>query len=235
MDGPGAGLRSAGVHPRDVPGRPVLLTLRLLLWRARPLLVLAGLVLVGGVAVRHLGPAPPPTQVVVVAARDLPAGHVLTGADLTVVRMPPHAVPDGVSVSPDRLTGRAVVVAVTRGLPVVPSVLEGQRFGVPAPPGTVTVPILLADPAVARLLRPGDRLDLVAPADWDVTTAGSGEPVVLASRALVLDVVDEADAGTPLLSAAQGSAPVTVVAVSPAEGHRLAAAGWGSLGAVLVG
>ena len=60
---------------------------------------------------------------------------------------------------------------------------------------------------------------------------------VLAAGALVLEVAAAPDDGGLAAwpgGASGGGDPLVIVAVAPDEGHRLAAAGWGSLGAVLV-
>jgi pilus assembly protein CpaB len=190
--------------------------------------------------VRVAAPPGATTHDVVVAARDLTAGQRLTDDDLRTVSVPASVrvgpTPDEAAAA-GRLLGRRVTVDVPEGLPIVDEILDGTRFGIDPPEGTVAVPIRLVDPAVTVLLRPGDHVDLVAPAN-ELTDGTGDTPTVLASSALVLDVVadehadDLADWAT---TDAAGSDPLVVVAVLPGEGHLLAASGWGSLGAVLVG
>jgi len=236
----------------------VLLTLRILLWRGRRLLVFGCLVAAACVVARQAVPPAEPLREVVVAAHDLTAGDELTADDLRVTSVPAHLVPSGTPRA-DELPGRRVTASVPAGLPLVAglvgavlsdgALVDDARFGLPPPPGTVTVPVRLVDPAVARILRPGDRVDLVAPhggdgADPSGGGAGGGTgagPGVLARAALVLEVVTEQPAGSGGDGLAawtgQGVAvdePLVVVAVAPDEGHLLAAAGWGSLGAVVV-
>jgi len=162
-----------------------------------------------------------------------------------VVRMPAGLVPDGATSDPSALVDRAVTAGVPSGLPVVAAQLDGDRFGLALPAGTVAVPIRLADPAVAGLLRPGDRVDLVAPTGVDGWAGAEAAPAtVLARGALVLEVLNRAAEDAGLLggwgsgavsgSTAGSAEPLVVVAVAPEEGHLLAASGWGSLGAVLV-
>lgn len=229
------------------------LALRIALWRLRHVGV-ALLVLVAACLVaRQLAPPPEPTRPVVVAASDLPAGHELAAADLRTVAMPARAVAARPPTA-DSLVGRHVTVDVPEGLPLVPALLDGARFGLAPPEGTVTVPVRLADPAVADLLRPGDRVDLVAPGDAssfgtvptqpDPTAAPGGAsagpvdgPTVLAAAALVLGVPDrEHDDGAlgGLTGGVDDAAPLVMVAVAPDEGRRLAACAQGSVGAVLV-
>ncbi len=205
-------------------GQPLPLVVRVVLWRLRRGLPMAVVVTVGLIVVGRIAPSPEPTVPVVVTAREVPAGGALAERDLRVGRVPTRLVPDDAESEPGALTGQEVLIALPRGVPVVRSMLADGRFGRAAPPGTVTVPVRV-DAVVAGLLRPGDRIDLVAPADLS--------PVVLARGALVLDVVSDETSTLPW-SGSAGDDPVTVVAVSPDEGHQLAGSGWDSLGAVLV-
>ena len=197
------------------------LPLRVVAWRVRraalPVAVVLAALLIAGAVRTALAP-PPAGVAVVVAARDLAPGHVLTGRDLAVTHLPPAAVPTGAVARPDALVGREVAVAVPAALPLLPGLLAGERFGIDPPEGTVVIALTPADAATAVLLRPGDRVDLV-------TEAG-----VIARAALVLEVT-EPDAGG-LLGAA--GLPGVVVAVTSAEGHALAAAPTSAPGVVLV-
>lgn len=211
--------------------------MRVLAWRLRPFLLAAALVLACALGARAAAPPPAPTVPVVVAADDLRAGDVLAAADLRTVRVPRAAAPSTAPADPAGLVGEALAVDVPRGLTVVPAHLARSRFAAAAPAGTVAVPVHLADPAVAALLRPGDRVDLVAGAleGWP----GDDGPAVLAEAALVLEVLTDPgadDEGLGLLGAGAvaGADPLVVVAVTAHEGHRIAAAEGGSLGAVLV-
>ncbi len=95
-----------------------------------------------------------------------------------------------------------------RGHPVAEPVRER--------PGTrlVTAPVRIADAATVRLLRPGDRVDVVAAGD-----AGAGGTSVVARGARVTKVPDPGDGdGTT----ADGA--LVVVAVPRATAHRLVGA-----------
>lgn len=239
--------------------RSPLLSLRILVWRTRHVLTVGAVLLAGATTLRLVAPPPPPTRPVVVTASEVDAGAVLRAADLRVVRMPAHLVPDGAVPQPEGVVGRGAAVRLSAGLPVVGALLEGDRFSLDPPPGTVVVPVALDAAASSSLLRPGDLVDLVVAAD-SMGLLGTGMPAtslpgasaasdvgakaaVLADRAIVLDVgargQDGAEPSTAdvLAAAPQGStAQVTLVAVSPEEGRRLAAVGgWGEVGAVLVG
>ena len=69
--------------------------------------------------------------------------------------------------------------------PPSPGANASQDSALPLPSGLVGVPVRLAEPAALAVLRPGARVDLL------VVPAGgaAAEAVLLASRALVLDVV----------------------------------------------
>ncbi|MBC7292422.1 MAG: flagellar biosynthesis protein FlgA [Actinotalea sp.] len=233
----GAGPPDAWAAPSPLgpaPPDPPAARLRVAVWRARPTLAALAVVGLVLVAARLAAPPPAPTVPVVVTAVDVAAGATLDAAALRVVAAPPGAVPDGAPRTVDAVVGREALVPLPAGLPVVAEVLAGERFAVPAPRGTVVVAVRLADPAVSGLLRPGDRVDLVTAA------TGAAQPVaadVVARGALVLDRTSVTATTGPLgLGSADGGAVLTVVAVPPEDGRRLAAVvGWADLGAVLVG
>lgn len=199
------------------------------LWRVRRAWPAVGVVVAVLVVVRALAGPPEATTPVAVLARDVPAGHVLDGDDVRVARLPPATVPQGALVDPALATGTAVLTDLPRGMPLVDGVLARGRFGVEPPAGSVVVPLELA--GVTDLLRPGDRVDVVARAD------GTAADDVLAAGALVLSVEVDVSGGSGSLLGGPGTAEpvVTVVAVPPEDGRRLVAhSGWDPLGAVLV-
>ena len=162
---------------------PLLLTLRVWTWRARPLLVLALLALLALVVARATA-RDAAAPAVLVAAGDLAAGEVLTEDDLRAVPVDPA--PTGAPTDPAAVVGRTLAVAVPAGLPVVPEVLAGDRFTRDPPPGTVVVPLELDESAV---LVAGDRVDVLA--------VGCPEhPAALARRALVVEAAQPTANGT---------------------------------------
>ncbi|HRA50384.1 SAF domain-containing protein [Actinotalea sp.] len=212
---------------------PTLLALRIAAWRARPLGVLLLVGVTVGTAV-HLAVPPTASVPVVVTARSVPAGQLLTATDLRVASLPVGLVPGTGHRTADPLVGRAPVVDLPAGLPVVDAVLAGERFTLEPPAGTVVVAVSLT---AAGLLVAGDRVDLVAPSAWADGGAEAGAPAVLATAALVLDVDRGPDASVGgLLTSGAEAEPRVLVAVTPDEGRRIAAVWDGSsLGAVLVG
>ncbi|MEV7007188.1 Flp pilus assembly protein CpaB [Streptosporangium sp. NPDC051022] len=147
---------------------------------------------------------------VLAAARDLPGG-TLAPADLKVVALRPDTVPDGVLKPGASVTGRILSGPVRRGEPLTdvrflgPGLLSTQR------PGTVATPVRVADPQTARLLSPGDVVDvLAAPSTWD----GSAPARTVAENVTVLAIPD----GEP----AQGA--LVVLATTSAQAVELASA-----------
>ena len=182
--------------------------------------------------VGQVRPTPPPTVPVAVAARTLAPGAALADADVRLADLPAGLAPSGSHRHTADVVGRVLVVGTPVGLPIVDGLLAGQVSAVP--PGTVLAPVRLTDPAVAALLRPGDRVDLLAAA-----SAADGVPTArrLAERALVLPGPAPAREPTSgLLGATDATSGVlTLVAVTPAEAAALAGAvGWASLSAVVV-
>ncbi|MGV8965537.1 MAG: SAF domain-containing protein [Cellulomonas sp.] len=222
---------------------------RLLAWRLRFPVAATLLGVAAALGVGQLRPAPAVTVPIVVAARELSPGGALTAADLRVVRLPPALVPRGAHPRPADVVGHRLVVAAPPGLPLVDALLAGDRLATAGPAGSVVAPIRLTDPAVAALLRPGDRIDVLAAAG-----SADGEPVVrrLAEHAIVLV---NPGPGAPTTSDGGGggaggllgggtlgggtgaaSDELTLVAVTPAEATALAgASSWAGLSAVVVG
>lgn len=128
---------------------------------------------------------PPPatgTVPVLVAARDLPPGHVLARADVVQRAMPSGLVPGGALRDVANAEGRTLSGGSRAGEPVTDVRLASPALTrlTTADDTHAAVPIRLADPAVADLLYPGRRVDVIT------ADSGSGRPVVLAERVPVL-------------------------------------------------
>lgn len=158
---------------------------RRVLRRRRPLAVLLA---AGAVAatLHTLAPPPPASTAVRVAARDLPAGHVLEESDLADAEVPPGVVPEGAVAAPE---GRVLAAPLRAGEAVTDVRLVGEGLASAQPPGTVALPVRLSDAGQAALLTAGDRITLVA------TDAQAGTAAPLADDALVLAIPDPRHAG----------------------------------------
>lgn len=172
-----------------MPARPAPLTrltaitrpVRRAVLRRRRLLAaaLAGIAVATGI---HAATAPPPPRVrLLVAARDLPAGIVLAGDDLTEVAFSPDAVPDDVAAAP---VGRVLAAPLRRGEAVTDVRLVGPGLA-EGYPGVTAVPVRLPDPAMVDLLRVGDRVDLLAtdPQGGGAGVVATDVPVLAIPRA----------------------------------------------------
>jgi hypothetical protein len=143
----------------------------------------AALVLTGALLLVHPGSTRgAPTTPTVVAAHDLPSGASLRATDVQLAELPDVARPQGVLTSLDALDGRLLAGAVRAGEPLT----DVRLATAPAPgdPGTATVPVRLADAAVAELLRPGQRVDVVAAPEpgAPASVLASGATVVTAGH-----------------------------------------------------
>jgi Flp pilus assembly protein CpaB len=155
-----------------------------------------------------------PVTGVLVAARDLPAGSVLGAADVTVREVPTRAIPDGAAETPGTVLGRVLAAPVRRGEPLTDVRLAGPELtrAVSMTPEAVSVPLRLADPGVAVLLRPGLTVDVVTVGQRE------GEPVLLARGARVLAVLGASSAHR------SGDGRLVLVALEPLAATRVAAA-----------
>lgn len=177
---------------------------------------LAALLVGGGVAaaLHVLAPPPPAATTVRVAARDLPAGQVLSAGDLVAVAVPAGVVPDGVVAAPE---GRLLAAPLRAGEPVTDVRLVGPDLAGSLPAHRVAAPVRLSDAGQAALLTVGDRVDLVA-TDAQAHTARS-----LAEDALVLALPD-------LREAQDGALPgrLVVMGLDSAQAEAVTAASVGS-------
>ncbi len=131
-------------------------------WHRR--LLAAGLAAASvALAISALSPAPPITVEVITAARDLPAGVVLSGADLAVARLPSAVVPTGTLRPGAAVAGRVLANAIRRGEPLTDVRLVGRALlAALGSGGEVAAPVRVADAASVTLLRPGDLVDVLA-------------------------------------------------------------------------
>jgi Flp pilus assembly protein CpaB len=159
---------SPPVRPRDRLDRLTRPVRRAVLRRRRPLAALLAAVAVATGLQAVTAPAPPGT-VVLVAARDLPAGVVLAADDLRRASYAAGTAPTGAATTP---VGRTLAAPLRRGEPVTDVRLVGPGLA-RGHPGLVAVPVRIPDAGMVALLRAGDRIDLVA-----ADPQGSGARVV---------------------------------------------------------
>jgi Flp pilus assembly protein CpaB len=155
--------------------------------------------------------APPEALVpVVVADRDLAGGRRLGPEDLTTVPFLAASLPKGTLGSEAAALGRVLAAPLRSGEPVTdvrlvaPGLLDGY-------PGLVAAPVRIADSGTVRLLRVGDRIDVVA-ADPE---RGGAAVVARAASVVAVPRTDRDHDGI-------GSGGLLVVAVTSADAVLLA-------------
>jgi pilus assembly protein CpaB len=184
-------------------------------------LVAAGLLAVAaGLTVEAVEAEAPSGVPVTVAARDLPAGQVLSASDLTSVVLAEAAVPDGTLAAP-QLDGRALASPARRGEPLTDARLAGRGQLVATPPGTVAVPVPVSDPTTLSMLGRGDAVRVIAGSTvGDGLDVASGDPArVLVQRAVVLATPETASTG--LLGSGEGAGSL-VLAMSTPDAVKIA-------------
>ena len=150
---------------------------------------------------------------VVVAAHDLQPGRIVSTDDLTPADRESGSLPDGAIVDADQLIGHTLAGATRAGELFTDLRILGPRLAAGAT-GAVdarVVPIRLADPAVADMLREGDRVDVLRASD-----ESSDNAAVLATDAVVV-LVSPAEGG-------HGSKDRVVMLALPADGAAAIAA-----------
>jgi pilus assembly protein CpaB len=211
--------------------------------RYRQLLRAALVVIALALVVSRLAPKAAATTAVVTAVRDLPAGEVLTAADLHTVDVPPATVPSGVATHVGAVVGSQLSGPLRRNEALTDVRLNEGVLRRPAP-GLVSAPVRLADSQAALLLRPGQRIDVLA-ASTDTQAGAVAAPVagaaatVVAADVMVVAIPDSSQ--TPgAASNATGDVGVegtlVVLATSVIQARQLAQAQVSSrLSAVVVG
>jgi Flp pilus assembly protein CpaB len=128
------------------------------------LLIAAGcLVLALGSALgaKHDAARSPRSAAVVVAARELPAGHLLARRDVAVARWPPAIRPTGARADPGSVIGQRLAGPVRAREALTTTRLVGADLAAELPGGLVAASVSLADPHAIDLVRAGDHVDLL--------------------------------------------------------------------------
>ncbi|OXM65352.1 SAF domain-containing protein [Amycolatopsis vastitatis] len=155
-----------------------------------------------------------PTTPTVVAAHDLPVGATLRAGDVRLADLPDETRPEGSLSTLDAVDGRLLAGAVRAGEPLTDVRLATALAG-SGDPGTATVPVRLADAAVAGLLAPGRRVDVVAASEPGTSAS------VLAAGATVVEV--EHQDTTPKALGPPDKGPLVLLRLPEATATRVAA------------
>ncbi|MFC4060948.1 Flp pilus assembly protein CpaB [Planomonospora corallina] len=204
---------------RRLPGRR-------LLERRRRLLAGVLAALAAACAVTALRPDTS-SVTVLAAARDLPGG-VLSPGDVRPVALRPGTAPEGALRPGSPVAGRVLTGPVRRGEPLTDVRLLGPGLLAAHGPQAVATPIRVADPGSARLLSPGDVIDvLAATSAWDGAGGGPASARVVAEDVSVLAVPEsgpESDSGRDALLVLATTPDQAVELASAQAGGRLSIA-----------
>jgi Flp pilus assembly protein CpaB len=127
------------------------------------------------------------TAPVVVAAHDLAPGAVLAAPDVLLRRLPSSAVPSGALDATATAVGKTLAGAARAGEPITDVRLVGAAnlALTTGSPDAAAVPVRLADPGLATLLRPGTRVEVISLGDAAPSGAGRAANVLVADAAVV--------------------------------------------------
>lgn len=110
-------------------------------------------------------------QPVLVATRDLGSGTTVRAGDVRVRRLPSTAVPESALTAPPQAVGKLLTGGLRRGEQLTSARVTGAAH---ARGGSAAVPVRLTDPAMADLLRPGMRVDVLSAAPDGVSPSSTG-------------------------------------------------------------
>jgi Flp pilus assembly protein CpaB len=228
-----------GLRPAQLSPRQAWHDIGVAVRRHRRLIAAGSVGLAAALGVGALAPKPPPTVTVVTAAHDLAAGATLTAADLRPVAVQPSVVPAGAVFDAALIVGHQLSGPLRRGEPLTDVRLDEGLLHRPGG-GLVSVPVRLADIQAARLLRVGQRVDvLAANTSTEPGAAPTAAAVVAAGVAVVAIPVASAATGslnTDPGADVGGEGALVVLATTPLQARQLAQAQVSArLSAVVVG
>lgn len=179
-----------------------------------PRLLLAGacllLALNSALGAKQVVAQSPRTVAVVVATRDLPAGHSLTRHDVAVARWPAALRPATARGDPALVIGERLAGPIVAREAITVARVVGADLADGLGRGRVATPVSLGNPHTVDLVRAGDRIDLLEtarpPEIADPGLAVDPKVDTLASGALVLAVWPATDGADAELVVAVGRA-----------------------------
>ena len=189
-------------------------------WPRRVLAAALAALAVGLTAYLALDRGPGDGVPVLVAAREVPVGSVLSAGDVEVRHVPTGVLPDGALERPQEAVGLAAAAVLSAGEVLTPHDVRTGSLLAGGAEGEVAVWLPLPDAQVAAALSPGDLVDVRSPVD--------GSLVVSSVRVLATPSANPGT-GSGLVRAAAGGAEPSGgrgawLAVSPEQSGALAAA-----------
>lgn len=182
--------------------------------RLRRVLAATSTAVAAWLAVSAFLPHPAPAGVpVLVAVRDLPAGHRLGAADVRVDRWPPQIRPVSALREPSRALDATLSASLGAGEALTASRLRGAGMLAGLPTGLVASHVPLTDAGAAGMVQPGDHVDLISSPSGRVV----GQDVVV----LAVDAPGGGGAAG-LVGGGDTARPGLVVALTPESASRVA-------------
>ncbi len=166
-----------------------------------------------------------PTARVVVAAKDLQEGHLLTKEDARITAMPRAAVPPGSYSDVDSVVGRVTKMSVFTGEALVPGRLapvgSGAGLEVKILPGKRAMAVKIDEVAgLSGLIQPNSRVDVLVTVRDEQGNAPQRAKLFM-SNMRVLSVGTQTERGA---DGRTGSATAAALEVTPTEAEQLAIA-----------
>ena len=152
------------------------------------------------------------TRPVIVAVVDIPFRRSISEGEVAVIELPIDSVPEGAATTLDQVVGKMSTVDIFTNQPllvqqmVTPDVVT-QQVALSVPEGKIVMAVPTTSKLIAnRLIRPGDKIDLLATFEIEVKRGQGGGPMAesvgllqnLEVHAIILPVVN-VDEGTDVL------------------------------------
>jgi pilus assembly protein CpaB len=185
--------------------------------RSRRLFIVMALALLSGLAAAWLAlnylrqPESPIRTVnaaeaeVVVAARDLQLGTVLTAEDVKLIGWPGGILPEGYSSSVEEVLGRGVITNVVLNEPLIASKIAVKEAGgglpIVIPAGMRGVSVRVDDViSIAGFVLPGTRVDVLVTLDQGNQSDNPVTKVILQNMSILTSgqVIEQGDDGEPI-------------------------------------
>ncbi len=159
---------------------------------------------------------------VVVAARDLPLGSVLTPQDIKLIEWPGNSLPVGYSSSTEEVLGRGLITPVAENEPLLSTKMALSEAGgglpIVIPEGSRAVSVQVDEVvAVSGFVLPGNRVDVLVTLDQATYSDNPITKVIMQNVAvLAVGQIIASDAnGTPIVVS------TSTLLVTPEEAERL--------------
>lgn len=171
----------------------------------------------------RLPTASAPSQEIVVAARDLPLGRVLTAEDVKLLGWPGEAVPENTATTVEEVLGRGIITPVTMNEPLLSGKMAVKEAGGGLPivitEGMRAVSVRVNEVIqVAGFVMPGTRVDVFLTTEPPEGMSGGPITKMVLENVTVLtanQIVQTAPNGEPV------TATVVTMLVTPEDAEKL--------------